>query len=437
MKKLIAIVSALFLFPFTALALTPMQDDQMNDVTGQAGVSIAIDTHVALHVDTIAWGDSDGTDGAGAEDGGWVGVSDMNGSFFVGLRSDHSGNKEVKFLALATGAASSSDTAVLTAAGAFATAKANLESDPSNTTYQTEYADAVAGLVGAAATSSDSDDVAAYNAYNDFAVGIDKTALEVLTIDVASSSEYDTYSTGEDVAYVRIGLGTFEVSGNMDMTFELGSEKTLGQELGTLDIQGMVVRGAAGNFVNITTEGRKSGVTLDMGVHLDQINIASLAWGDSDGMDTVYDVDTDVTGGYVGLADLDIDNLKIDGKVAIDVATILDTTGVATDLALSTDYKQHVLHKLAGLMAANPGDLSATQVILSLGDADGTAALTWDATNEVWLGDDTAINISMGSLEATAAIGSDVNMANNAVLGNIYVAGAQVAVDGLVSISAH
>lgn len=347
MKKLFAVVSILFFFPLSAMALTPMQDSQMNDITAQAGVSIATDVRVDMSMDTIAWGDADGatdTDGAG-----WVGVSNFKANLFFGLRTDIAQN-----------------------AG-----------DP----------------------------------------GISPADLEVLTIDVGT----DTAGDYNGATYVRIGLGTFELSGNMDMEFELGSANTLGSELGTLDIQGMVIRGRNGGYIDITNKGRESGVTLAMNVLLDEINMTSLAWGDSDGLKHVYSDASAATAGYVGLANLDIDDVEITGEVGIDVVT-LDAGTIAGNVAGGTwtpaTNPELVLYKLAGLMAANPGDMSSSLVILSLGNADGIV-------------DDTDLRVTMATMSTDVAIGSSADLTTGTVMGSLYMAGVDVQVDGLVGISAH
>jgi hypothetical protein len=63
MKKLLAIAVVLLMVPFTAFGLEMLTDDVMEDVTGQAGVTITFlqgDTVINISVDGIAWGDDDG-----------------------------------------------------------------------------------------------------------------------------------------------------------------------------------------------------------------------------------------------------------------------------------------------------------------------------------------------------------------------------------------
>ncbi|WDP92817.1 MAG: hypothetical protein HUN04_25080 [Desulfobacter sp.] len=62
-------------FPLAALALTPMQEKDMQDTSGQAGVSIVLDVYAALHLETDAWGGPEaGKTGRAA---GWIGAGDL------------------------------------------------------------------------------------------------------------------------------------------------------------------------------------------------------------------------------------------------------------------------------------------------------------------------------------------------------------------------
>lgn len=92
MKKVLAIVAIVMLVPFSAFGLEMMHDTALEDVTGQAGVSISIDNvQMDFQMGYLGWGDSDGIDlpdsgglnptldGAitAIEAGGWVYMSQM------------------------------------------------------------------------------------------------------------------------------------------------------------------------------------------------------------------------------------------------------------------------------------------------------------------------------------------------------------------------
>ncbi len=75
MKKVIAIVAVLMLVPFTAFGLEMMHDSALEDVTGQAGVSISIDNvQLDFAMDYMSWGDGDGIDGSAA---GYVNITQV------------------------------------------------------------------------------------------------------------------------------------------------------------------------------------------------------------------------------------------------------------------------------------------------------------------------------------------------------------------------
>ncbi|BBO73656.1 hypothetical protein DSCW_10730 [Desulfosarcina widdelii] len=99
MKKVLAIIAIVMLVPFTAFGMEMMADTALEDVTGQAGVSISIDNvQMDFQMGYLGWGDSDGIlypdDLATAglsdlldtiEDGGWVYLSQMK---FLGIVID-------------------------------------------------------------------------------------------------------------------------------------------------------------------------------------------------------------------------------------------------------------------------------------------------------------------------------------------------------------
>ena len=77
MKKIIAIAAIFMLVPFTALALQPMNDSALQDVTAQSGVSIDIDNiQLDFTMNYLAWGDDDGIDGT-ATTTSWVGIAGL------------------------------------------------------------------------------------------------------------------------------------------------------------------------------------------------------------------------------------------------------------------------------------------------------------------------------------------------------------------------
>ena len=51
---------AMLVLPLSSMAMKAMDDKALEGVSGQAGVSIAVDITMNIHIDCIAWGDSDG-----------------------------------------------------------------------------------------------------------------------------------------------------------------------------------------------------------------------------------------------------------------------------------------------------------------------------------------------------------------------------------------
>lgn len=74
MKKFAIILAVLLVLPVSAMALTPMSDSSLEDVTGQSGVSISVNDIVFdIAITSAAWGDGDGLDSANVStENGWI-----------------------------------------------------------------------------------------------------------------------------------------------------------------------------------------------------------------------------------------------------------------------------------------------------------------------------------------------------------------------------
>lgn len=71
MKRLL-VVLAILVLPLSAMAMTPISDNDMSAVTGQAGVTIDIgNMNIEMSLGTITWGDVDGLD-ANTANAGYV-----------------------------------------------------------------------------------------------------------------------------------------------------------------------------------------------------------------------------------------------------------------------------------------------------------------------------------------------------------------------------
>jgi len=81
MKRVLTFL-AIMLLPLSVMAMTPVSDSTLSDVTGQSGVNINADLTMNIGIGTMAWGDRDGvsnitgwTTVAGA---GYIGVTGFN-----------------------------------------------------------------------------------------------------------------------------------------------------------------------------------------------------------------------------------------------------------------------------------------------------------------------------------------------------------------------
>lgn len=84
MKRVLTFL-AVMLLPLSLMAMTPVSDASLSDVTGQAGVNINADLTMDVSIGTIAWGDSTGVDAEFAaygwtpvSGGGYVGITGFN-----------------------------------------------------------------------------------------------------------------------------------------------------------------------------------------------------------------------------------------------------------------------------------------------------------------------------------------------------------------------
>jgi hypothetical protein len=78
-------VFAIFVFialPVSVLAMSPLSDDELSSICGRSGVSIMPNIRMNIHIDVLAWGDSDGL---GSDNiwgvqtsGGYIGVKNFS-----------------------------------------------------------------------------------------------------------------------------------------------------------------------------------------------------------------------------------------------------------------------------------------------------------------------------------------------------------------------
>jgi len=318
------------LLPLSLMAMTPISDKDMSKVTGQAGVSMTFDLTLNMSFGQLGWGDADGAminaPAFGADTtniaGGWIGIDNLQiSTLHIWPRTD----------------------------------------------YTMEHAG------GITASTVDGNYDGGYE------------SLKWLTIDVvtlnsgmgaAVASSLFEYTALTNVTAVRIGVPTLtftmaEMSGNV----VLGPRAAGGSVGGIVDGQywaakdtqkpnfdqlmgkfylaglnmategGEVLIAAHGHATTTNAEGGAlygSGVTFILtDVKVSYLLLDVAAWGDidgafdEDGEDTAYNTGGLVGGtvanglmsaGWVGIKDLAIQNIVINGVVTIDVGTWTDNT---------------------------------------------------------------------------------------------------------------
>jgi hypothetical protein len=75
------VILVFILVPVCVLAMNPLSDEDLSSISGQAGVSIMPNITMNIHIDVIAWGDSDGLGSNNIwgvqTSGGYVGVTNL------------------------------------------------------------------------------------------------------------------------------------------------------------------------------------------------------------------------------------------------------------------------------------------------------------------------------------------------------------------------
>ncbi|MGI6385962.1 MAG: DUF6160 family protein [Desulfomonilia bacterium] len=312
---------AIMLLPLSVMAMTPVSDQTLSDVTGQAGVNINADLRMDITIGTLAWGDADGITAAAnpgwalTEAGGYVGVTGLN---ITDLRI-----------------------------------KAR-ETDNFGIGYPVIL---------------DDDD----NELNPGGTYLASNYLKPITIDVATDP--DMY---DGATFVRFGLGSLEISMDaLTLSVELGPDTGLGQQLGVVNIGPLALYINPTSFVDIYA-GSTCGVNLTFNVKLDQLDLDYVSWGDTDGQDNMgigemYWMATGAqSAGYIGLADLSIGGpITVVGSVAIDVTTsyagVYSHGVVGTDAGAAPVSVVHI--SFPDMLSVAVGPITANVKL------DGTAAL--------------------------------------------------------------
>jgi len=267
MKRVLTFL-AIMLLPLSVMAMTPVSDQTLSDVTGQAGVNINADIAMDIAIGTMAWGDADGITTSGSHPlwgvttgGGYVGVTGF---------------------------------------------------DITNLRIKARETDTYNGYIPYLDT--DGDPVTPATSH-----------LKPITIDVATDAAVHGGFT-----FVRFGLGSLQITMDaLDFDVVLGTDAATLETAG--NVMGVVSIGALGIYINPYSyvdiyADATCGVNIYMDVMVDQFTMTYVSWGDYDGQSNEGVLPWMAAGaqsaGYVGLANLVIGGpITVVGEVAIDVTT--------------------------------------------------------------------------------------------------------------------
>ena len=410
MKRVLTIL-AILLLPLSVWAMTPISDAQLSDVTGQAGVSINFDVTLDLEFGNLGWGDSDGWYGFNAgfgtlAGGGWVGVDSLEMSkVHIWPRTDYTMDT--------TGAGGWGDLKFLTI----------------------DVATVNAAAYGAANSTS----------FDPFAGDVDDVTMVVigvptltLTMDYLQGNVVlGPRSTSQTIGGVIGGVYTEEIpNGDGAGGTTRGAIAIAGPEfdqlLGKFYVGGLNVATGGGNVL-IFAHGTGaisgkfgnlygSGVTIALAdVAVDYVLIDEAAWGDIDGVMGASSVDTTMatTGlageGWVGVINLAIDSIVINGVMAIDIGTVLDIgTG---DGIVAINQNPAAAYNWPALVAA-----FNDAYLLTSAQTPSQNGLTFVSINFL-----DGFNINIGAMGASVAMGpSPTNLGD--IMGDIYLGGLNVTI---------
>lgn len=368
--KRTGILLLLFMLPLCLVSMNPLSDSDLSEVTGQSGVTIHIDAALDVSFAQVGWGDTDGVSGISTQ-GGWIGID--------GLKMEH-----LHVWPRTDFAMDSSDFG-----GSYVQ---NGDGGPSDIQFVT------LDLVQVPADATDQ-------------AGM-RTVLR---------TGIPTLSIAMDSMLVNIVLGPFKDNPAIN-----GYKPNFNQLLGQLYLSGLNVATGRDGVALISSHDNGSpidsmisnmlfgaGISMELqNVKVDYLLIDKLAWGDIDGIADVYTTDRahasqGLNGeGWIGLRDLAIKNLVIDGQTFIDVGATL-----ASDC--STIGNIHALGKDAYLDL--PGTMNEIYNVIF--DDDGGKKIA-----SITLGDGFAV--TMEKLAAQIVLGkstSDDDFVER--MGDIHMAG--------------
>jgi hypothetical protein len=290
------------LLPFSAMAMTPIADSELAAVSGQASVMINLDLAMDLNIDVVSWTDTSGVaaymdTAVGIAAGAFYGWNQDEGTFTFGpIRYSAPGSVGLTDLAI-TGL------------------RINARSD----SYTTWFASSGPRPFQRS-------------------VGDEGYDLQFMKINVGTANSTSALATNvkpttcaAGTSFVRIELGTLHVAmASMSAGVELGSAKDLSygtgtvQELGDIWMSGFDLYMAPDSFLDIFNDRGvgTQGVSMNLQVKIDRIDITDVSWSDTDGAVSAYFSTGTPAQGYVGLHNMIVQGLGIScNQFNIDVGT--------------------------------------------------------------------------------------------------------------------
>jgi len=389
MKRVLTIL-AILLLPLSVWAMTPVNDSDLSNVTGQAGVNINADLTMNISIGTMAWGDSDGITGvympwATVATGGYIGMTGFNiNNLVIRGRTNTADNYN---------------------------------------SYSTLLLKPITIDV---ATDSTTGHGVAGTTFVRFGLGALQINLDALQFTVA---------LGSHAATNYIGL-----------------TPTINQALGVVSMGGMGIYINPWSYVDIyngrvnnTTTAQ--GVTFAFNVIIDRFTMAYMSWGDADGLGSTNSttstntpstgfrwISTGNTAGYVGMNNFQLGNatspaITVTGSVAIDVVT--DASGASTYAALPP-----LMGFMKSAMKANGMNPTSEAQVIAFINAQGIVANTplymLLAAHAIPAQSVSVVHISFPS-DLTVTMNSmwaDVQVASTANLGGVVAGGGAVGQSG-------
>ena len=397
MKRVLTIL-AILLLPLSVWAMTPVNDSDLSNVTGQAGVNINADLTMNISIGTMAWGDSDGITGvympwSTVPNGGYIGITGFNITNLI-IR----------------GRTATTDT---------------------YNSYSTLLLKPITIDVATDATTGHG---AANTTFVRFGLGALQINMDALQFDIA--------------------LGTHAAANYIGLT------PTLNQNLGVVSLGGMGIWINPWSYVDIyngrvnnTTTAQ--GVTFAFNIIIDHFTMNYMSWGDLDGLPggTTSSngpvtagfkwISTGNGAGYVGLNNFQLGNntsaaVTITGAVSIDVVTDASANSTYAALPPLMVYMKSAM-KVSGL---NPtSEASVVAFIAAQSIPAGTPlyqllaqkALTPTSVSVVHISFPQDMVVTVNSMWADVQVASTFNLGGvvagggnlgqSGELGDIYIAG--------------